>query len=61
MTDLTYTTEKPTLPGWYWMRWQDSRGAHEEVARIYDWSGDLFNYTMRVSQVHRPTKNKGGE
>jgi len=47
---LEYTKEKPTAPGWYWMRWQD--GVRVEVARIYRGAdGRLFSFTAPVSEM----------
>lgn len=40
MPNLTWTRDRPTVPGWYWMRTQS--GAFEEIVEVFRRRGDLY-------------------
>lgn len=31
---MDWTSEKPTEPGWYWLRWEDGRNEPPTIARV---------------------------
>jgi hypothetical protein len=39
---MTWTTTKPTVPGWYWWRWNHGRPMMCEVVRHYSGDGTLW-------------------
>lgn len=51
---MKYTTERPTVPGYYWLKWD----GNEEIVKVREWFGKLEVHEFLVPDTDSPTAFK---
>jgi hypothetical protein len=43
MQNMKWTSEKPTVPGWYWYRMKVAQGWHQDICKVYQVNIDTYD------------------